>query len=403
MSEEVFRPERPSEKAVRVRSRHDYSNVPPAYLEIAQSYASPWLMGPPLCDELIDLVAHMFDTDEAQVMRHIKPYSLGKSAQTIAKAIKHPVDEIASILKRLSEGKCIIMSHGAHDKQSYFFVPLFPGVMENILFRNSRDRLTPWHQRFAVLFDKLYNTGYILDYGKHPAEVVRFLPINERITSDARAWPSDRLEEIMERFTSFAVTYCQCRLTMDLKGEACGKPLETCVMMGGLAEQMVYKGRMRRIDKHEVLDIKKNAEAHGLVTWVGNVDAIAGSNISCSCCGCCCYMLRMTTQFSAPTMIAPPHFQPQHQSSRCLVCGACARVCQTGAIMVDTSRQIRTYDQSRCLGCGLCVGACAQKALTLKEAPAVRKPPHGAIAYVTRILPNIVKNTLYAATTHKPR
>lgn len=397
MSGAFFRPGRPSVKAVQVRDRHVYAAVPPAYLEIAQTYAQPWLMGPPLCDELVDLVAHMFDPEEAQVMRYIKPYSLGKTARAIAANLNRPTEAIADILKRLSDEKCIVMRHGVNGQDRYFFMPLFPGVMENILFRNSLAGITPWHARFAVLFDKLYDTGYITDYSKHPAEMVRYLPVNESITADARAWPSDRLEEILDPFRSFAVTFCQCRLTMDLKGEACGKPLETCVMMGALAEQMISKDRMRRIDRHEALDIKSNAEAHGLVTWVGNVDAIAGSNISCSCCGCCCYMLRLTTQFNVPAMIAPPHFRPHHHAARCQACGACAHICQTGAITMDP---IRTFHPARCLGCGLCVGACAQAALELQEAPPGRKPPRNALLYLTRVLPNIIRNTLYAVRTH---
>lgn len=401
MSEKVIRPGRPSAKTVRVRSRREYGDAPPAYLEIALSYASPWLMGPPLCDELVDLVSHMFDPDEAEVMRHIRPFSLGKNAQAIAKSINRPVEDVAFILKRLSAEKCIIMSMGSVGKESYYFVPLFPGTMENILFRNSREKLNPWHERFAVLFDRLYNTGYITDYTKHPAEMVRFLPVNESVSSDTRVWPSDRLEEIMEPFKSFSVTYCQCRLTMDLKGEGCGKPLETCVMMGRVAEQMIKKGRMRRVDKQEVQDIKSNAESHGLVTWVNNVDSIAGSNVCCSCCSSCCYMLRMTNQFGASTMIAPPHFRPRHEVARCQACGACAHICPTGAITVDPSRKTRTYNQARCLGCGLCIGACPQRALTLDEVPDVKKPPHSTFAYLTRVLPKIVKNTLYASKTHK--
>jgi len=360
-------------------------------------------MGPPLCDELVELVTHMFDPDEAEIMRHIRPFSLGKNAQAIARSISRPVEDVAAILKRLSEEKCIIMSMGLNGNESYYFVPLFPGTMENILFRNSRDKLSSWHERFAVLFDRLYNTGYITDYTRHPAEVVRFLPVNESVSSDTRVWPSDRLEEIMEPFTSFSITYCQCRLTMDLKGEACGKPLETCVMMGNVAEQMIKKGRMRRIDKQEFLDIKRNAESHGMVTWVSNVDSIAGSNVCCSCCSCCCYMLRMTNQFGASTMIAPPHFRPRHASDRCQACGACVHLCPTGAITVDPSRKTRTYNQSRCLGCGLCIGACSQRALALEEAPDARKPPRNAVTYLRRVLPNIVKNTLHAARTHKVR
>lgn len=395
-------PDRGKDRLVHVRTIRDFGGVPAAYLEIAQTYSSPLLAGPPLCDELVALVQHMFDPEEADVMRHIKPFSLGMTARSIAAVEKRPEADVAAILERLSKDKCIIMSRGTEDEKRYYLMPLFPGAMENILFRNSREDLTSWHRRFAVLFDALYETGYILDYGRHPAEMVRYLPVQESIASHALAWPSDKLEEILDRFKTFSITYCQCRLTMDLKDEGCGRPLETCVMMGGIAELMVRNGRMRRVGKSEVLEIKKAAEAQGLVTWVGNADSIAGSNVSCSCCGCCCYMLRLITQFSVPAMIAPPHFLPRHDTSRCRTCGACALVCQTGALSVDTTLKTRTYNRTRCIGCGLCVTACGHAAVQLEVVPERKRPPHSVLAYLRRILYPVTRNTMHAFKTHRP-
>ena len=383
-------------RTLQVRSTADYAGVASSYLAIARAYSSPLWAGPPLCDELVALVQHMFDADEAGVMQHLRLFSRGKTARAIAAAEKRPGLEVAAILERLTEEKHILVSRGQPGKRRYFMLPLFPGTMENILFCTDRTGLTPWHQGFARLFDALYATGYLLDYGRHPAAMVRYLPVNRSIVPPARAWPSDRLEQILERFDHFAVTACQCRLTMELKGSSCGKPLETCVMMGGLAERMVHTGRMRRVERQEVLDLKQLAEASGLVTWVGNVDALAGSNISCSCCGCCCYMLRLITQFSAPAMIARPHFVPVHDQSRCRMCGTCALVCQTRAITVDQTRTLRTWSPACCIGCGLCVSACSNQALQLESIGDIRRPPAGALSYLSTILPPVAHNTMHA-------
>ena len=41
-------------------------------------------------------------------------------------------------------------------------------------------------------------------------------------------------------------------------------------------------GFVRRVSKNELLDIKRNAESHGLVTWIMNVESTSGQ-ASCSC------------------------------------------------------------------------------------------------------------------------
>ena len=51
----------------------------------------------------------------------------------------------------------------------------------------------------------------------------------------------------------------------------------------------------------------------------------------------------------------------------------------------------------------MCIGACPHAALELQETRGVKKPPRNALAYLCRILPNIVKNTLNALKIHKVR
>jgi ferredoxin len=50
-------------------------------------------------------------------------------------------------------------------------------------------------------------------------------------------------------------------------------------------------------------------------------------------------------------------------AGKCILCGRCAEVCPSGAIMVDSMVNI---DTEKCLDCGRCVSACPQGAITIK-------------------------------------
>ena len=188
-----------------------------------------------------------------------------------------------------------------------------------VLIRPSLDTLTDWHRRFAELFETLYATGYVQDYRGLTTPLVRFLPVGKAIEAHPMALPSDQLEVVLDQFEDFAVGQCQCRIAMDAVGRGCGKPKGNCAAMGRWARKSVEKGIFRRVSKREMLDIKREAEAHGMVNWFMNV-AGTKSQCSCSCCGCCCHAMRTISEHNVPGMIAPPHFLPRFDPARCAFC-----------------------------------------------------------------------------------
>jgi Pyruvate/2-oxoacid:ferredoxin oxidoreductase delta subunit len=265
-----------------------------------------------------------------------------------------------------------------------------PDIFEMVLMRPSLDTLTDWHRRFAELFEALYETGYVEDYRGLTTLLVRFLPVGKAIEAHPMALPSDQLELVLDQFEDFAVGQCQCRIAMDAVGRGCGKPKGNCAAMGRWARKAVEKEVFRAVSKREMLDIKRDAEAHGMVNWFMNV-AGTKSQCSCSCCGCCCHAMRTISEHNVPGMIAPPHFLPRFDPARCAFCLKCAAVCPMRAIVVDREGKTWRHRQERCVGCGLCAVACEQKqAIAMQPVPDYKLPYKSWFAMLSRAVPQML-------------
>jgi len=373
-----------------VHSRpQDFPQLPRPVLDLAVVYTRASLLGPPLCRELVELIAHVFTEEEASVARHLG--ITGSTSRAPARAEHRPVEEIEPILERLSRDKGAIWAAGAGARRRYGLLPLVPGMFELIMVRQRADTLSAWHRRYLELFEALHETGYSQLYTRHEVPVVRFLPVNGVLPQLSSALPTDKLEVVLDRYQSFALTECQCRITMRSVGEGCDRPLDSCMALGSWAEAAIAQGLMRRIDQRDALALKREAESAGCVSWVVNM-ASAEGQASCSCCGCCCHAMRWMREFDAPAIFAPPHFQPRVEASRCTHCGACARCCPMGAMAVDPVRRQRWWLAERCIGCGLCALACTRAcAVQMTPVPNYRLPPESWLAFALRTAPGIAR------------
>ncbi len=108
VSARIVGPAAPKTKTVVQRSRSDYPRTSAAHLDVAESLASPVRSGPPICDELIALVEHLFTEEEAAVARHLKLYR-GRTAAQVARAEQRQPSEVEPILRRLANEKRIIV------------------------------------------------------------------------------------------------------------------------------------------------------------------------------------------------------------------------------------------------------------------------------------------------------
>jgi Pyruvate/2-oxoacid:ferredoxin oxidoreductase delta subunit len=369
----IIGPREPRPRCVRVRRLSDFPRVSSAHRVVAKRLSSPLLLGPPICQELIDLVEHTFTEDEADLVQHLRP-ARGRSAADLARRVRRPVEVVQPILDGLAFTKRAIGCDGSVQPAKYRLLPIMPGIFEMVLIGQSPETLDDWHRRFAELVEALYETGYLSDYQSHPGSLVRFLPVSTVAGGHPLALPSDRLEVVLDQFDVFGIGHCQCRMSTPPTGAGCGRPLEVCTAMGQWAHAGIAAGWLRSVSRRELLDIKRHAESQGLVTWIMNVHSTKGQ-ASCSCCGCCCRGMRLITEFNAPGMMAPPHFMPRFDRSACVHCGACAKACPTAAITVDTRQKTLAHQPARCIGCGLCQLACErQHAIDMEPVPEYRVP-----------------------------
>ena len=371
----------------------DFPGVPRVHLDVARKLSSPLLNGPPLCDELLAFVQHVFTEEEASLVRHLGPYR-GRSAESLARAEHRTLDQIAPLLNCLAYEKRVIAASGADGQEEYRLMPILPGIFESALISENPDSMSPWHRRLAELVETLYRTGYYGDYvdsGRLPGPFVRVLSVGRSIEAHPMALPSDRLEVVLDRFQIFAVGQCQCRMTQQITGGGCDGPISVCTVMGEWAQKGIERGWFREVPRSEVLQIKRNAEEHGLVTWILNIESTKGQ-ASCSCCPCCCYAFRMVNDFNAPALLAPAHFLPRFDDAKCTCCGKCAQRCPTRALEVSPAEKTRTYRRQRCVGCGLCAIACDRlKAIAMEPVPDYQLPYRSWFSMMASSAPTIAR------------
>jgi Pyruvate/2-oxoacid:ferredoxin oxidoreductase delta subunit len=383
----IIGPLTPKPRSIKPAKITDFPGVARVHLDVAEKLSSPLLMGPPICEQLVAFVQHLFTEEEAGVVRHLSVFA-GRNEADLAKAERRPVEQLKPILHSLAIEKRAITCTGSDGDAKYKLLPIFPGIFEMVLIGVTPEKMTDWHRRFAELFELLYDTGYPLEYMQNRSKLVRFLPVGQSIESHPMALPFDRTAAIIDRYDVFGVGQCQCRILANVHGQGCGKPLENCLSMGQSAQLGIERGWLGKVSKEEAVEIKAQAEAEGLVSWMLNVESTKAQH-SCSCCGCCCKAMRLVNEFNAPGVMAPPHFRPKFDMAKCTSCGKCAKSCPMGSITVDTAAKKLSQKVERCIGCGLCVLACDKaRAISMDPVPDHEMPYKSMLSMIVRTTPS---------------
>ena len=85
---------------------------------------------------------------------------------------------------------------------------------------------------------KSNNYDVVVNAFKNAPAIDRVIPIGEELeVSDENVIPHQKLEEILNKFDIFGVSYCYCRHRKDLLGDPCkvNAPRENCLSFAKLS------------------------------------------------------------------------------------------------------------------------------------------------------------------------
>lgn len=365
------------------------NRIAPEHHRLARVFSSVWLMGPPLTDELLRLIAHLFSPEEARIARHL-PYYVPRSARTISRRAGRPVEEVIPLLDAMSRRKVIVRA----GKKGYALIPLIPGMFEYLLMDGAD---TPWRRRYAELINSLYSTGFMKRYSTTPVPALRFIPAEEAVSSKNCLIDSDLMSKMIDAHEHMAVIkVCQCRQSKAFEGKPCRKaaPEDGCLVFGSFARGVARDGTGRTVSREEMRRIVSDRWDKNLTFWAVNVEP-SQPNFICTCCDCCCHLIESINHFNGRVCAAEPHFLADMDNGLCLDCGMCVEACNT--LAHEMAGKEHRFVQERCIGCGLCVGVCPEGAVIMKENPGFRPPSRSWLSLGTRLLPAGLLATARAA------
>jgi ferredoxin len=358
-----------------------------AQLELVRRYSAVSHLGPRQDEALRKMIAHLFTPAEADVLRHV-PFYRPRSLASIARRAGRMPSDILPVLDSLAKRRII-----AGGRRGYALLPLLPGIFEHML---STGVDTEWHREFARLLDQIFESGYFSEYLRRKVPLVRNIPVQQAVETRSRVVDADLMSAMLERHDRFGVIHvCQCRQAMRFNGHECRRaaPEDGCLVFGDFARNIDGRGSGRLVPREEMRAIVEDRWARNLVLMTGNVGA-GSPNAICTCCDCCCYLVRSVNQYGGHNYLAPPAFVAAVDASRCTDCGRCVKVCNTHAHRLEEGRHV--FRMEACIGCGLCAGVCPPKAISLVENSAYRQPSRTFPRLGLRLLPPTAWSLLMA-------
>ncbi|MDY6904411.1 MAG: 4Fe-4S binding protein [Thermodesulfobacteriota bacterium] len=362
-----------------------YSFASKEQIKLARVISSVRLAGPPMSDELMRLVCHLFTPEEADVARKL-PFFNPRPLSVIARRTRKPAQSIEPLLATMAEKRVIYRS-----RKGYALFPLVPGMFEYMLI-NGVD--SPWHRRFAELFHDLFATGYIGHYTGTPVPATRTIPLQAPVDHQSRVVNKGFMAEMIDCHDRFAVAnVCQCRQVQRFRGEACKRADHTdgCLVFGSFADGLIKAKSGRYVEKAEMREIVAERWEKGLVFFTANVSA-KSPNAICTCCDCCCHFLETVNHYQGKNLVAPPEVIAVVDEVKCNHCGRCIKACNTHAHRI--SNKTHFYDAEKCIGCGLCVSACPENAITMQENPGYKSPAGNFGVLGAKLMPAVTTTAL---------
>ncbi len=250
----------------------------------------------------------------------------------------------------------------------YCNAPLVVGMYEY-----QQNRLTPGFIEDFNEYTSSKNFGLAFLSSKLPQ--MRTIPVSKSIRPQHNVSTFDEVKSLLQQAEApFVIIDCICRKKKSLEGISCKVTdrKETCLAIGSMARMSLLSHIGREIPRDEAISIIEQNQKQGLLLQPSNTQE---AEFICSCCGCCCGMLRTQQSLPKPLDFWTANFYAAVDRDTCEGCGVCVKRCQVGAVSVSQKKQPAVVNQDRCLGCGVCVPACPAQSIALVKKPTEVKPP----------------------------
>jgi len=307
----------------------------------------------------LEILQHLFAPNEAEIMLHLRPFP--EKVAVIAERTGKDTAELGDTLYDMSKRGLILRYRAPDDELYYFLIPWVVGIWEFQL-----NNLT---QENIKLYEKYFEEGMVPSQRNRNIGGFRVIPVEKEIEGSTEIQPYEKVSQIIELHTRFAVADCICRKEARMLGKGCDKLLEACMSFGPAADFYIENGLGREISKEEAKRILAKAEEDGLIHCSTN--SAGNKAFICNCCGCCCKSLANATKYGNLQAVVRSNYYAAKDQETCTTCGTCVERCQVNAIRSEDDRTI--IDRDRCIGCGLCASTCATESITM-----VRKSPQEA-------------------------
>ncbi|NNL77689.1 MAG: 4Fe-4S dicluster domain-containing protein [Desulfobacterales bacterium] len=316
----------------------------------------------------IKILQHIFTPEEAEIACCLG-YKFEPLDAIFSRAghLVHTAEELEKRLDRI-QNKGGIESKIKHGKMHYCNTPLIVGMYEFQL-----NRLTP---EFIENFnDYTSNKNFGVAFLSTKLPQMRTIPVAKSIHPQHNVSTFDEVRALLQAAEEpFVIIECICRKKKSIEGNTCQVTdrKETCLAIGGMARMVLRNGSAKEITRDEAIAIIEQNQKQGLVLQPSNTQK---AEFICSCCGCCCGMLRIQKDLPKPLDFWASNFYAAVDSITCEGCGACVKRCQVGAVSVSKKKQPAVVDRDRCIGCGVCTVGCPTQSITLVKKPAEVRPP----------------------------
>ena len=295
------------------------------------------------------ILKKLFTEEEAEMACQLRP--VPETSDQVASRLGRDPRPVSDLLYRMSR-KGLILRVKMKEIYHYMAIMFVVGIMEYQV--NTLDR------ELAEMLEEYSREGFSLEMIRPQTPQLRVVPVQESLAGLMEIQPYDELRKIMESQKLIVVAECICRKKSALLGHPCDKPLENCFVFGALGEFYLENGLGRKIGLGEALGVLQKSEAAGLVPSPANAQKVGGM---CSCCGCCCGVLKSLKLHPHPSSQVKSNYFARVDQDLCSGCETCVKRCQMEAIYMDDDWA--AVDLKRCIGCGLCVTTCPTKALSL--------------------------------------